>query len=65
MNPNQLMQAIGQLKQRYGAGADPNAIIQQMMFRLLRTCKKQISKPLMQILMFILLDMVRSVVILQ
>ena len=31
MNPNQLMQAIGQLKQRYGAGADPNAIIQQMM----------------------------------
>ena len=33
MNPNisQMMQAIGQLKQRYGAGADPNAIIQQMM----------------------------------
>ena len=31
MNPNQLMQAISQLKQRYGAGADPNAIIQQMM----------------------------------
>ena len=31
MNPNQLMQAINQLKQRYGAGADPNAIIQQMM----------------------------------
>lgn len=31
MNPNQLMQAVNQLKQRYGAGADPNAIIQQMM----------------------------------
>lgn len=31
MNPNQLMQAVSQLKQRYGAGADPNAIIQQMM----------------------------------
>jgi membrane peptidoglycan carboxypeptidase len=31
MNPNQIMQAIGQLKQKYGASADPNAIIQQMM----------------------------------
>ena len=31
MNPSQIMQAIGQLKQRYGAGADPNMIIQQMM----------------------------------
>ena len=31
MNPNQIMQMIGQLKQRYGAGADPNEIIKQMM----------------------------------
>ena len=31
MNPNQIMQMITQLKQRYGAGADPNAIIKQMM----------------------------------
>lgn len=31
MNPNQMMQAVAQLKQRYGAGADPNAIIKQMM----------------------------------
>ena len=31
MNPNQLMQMVAQLKQRYGAGADPNAIIKEMM----------------------------------
>lgn len=31
MNPNQLMQMVTQLKQRYGAGADPSAIIKQMM----------------------------------
>jgi len=31
MNPNQIMQMITQLKQRYGANADPNAIIKQMM----------------------------------
>ena len=31
MNPNELMQMVAQLKQRYGAGADPNAIIKQMM----------------------------------
>lgn len=31
MNPNQMMQMVAQLKQKYGAGADPNAIIQQMM----------------------------------
>jgi hypothetical protein len=31
MNPNQIMQMVGQLKQRYGAGADPNATIKQMM----------------------------------
>ena len=31
MNLNQMMQMVAQLKQRYGAGADPNAIIQQMM----------------------------------
>jgi hypothetical protein len=31
MNPNQVMQMISQLKQRYGAGADPNEIIRQMM----------------------------------
>ena len=31
MNPNNLMQMIAQLKQRYGANADPNAIIKQMM----------------------------------
>lgn len=31
MNPMQMMQMVSQLKQRYGAGADPNAIIKQMM----------------------------------
>lgn len=31
MNPNQIMQMVGQLKQKYGAGADPNEIIKQMM----------------------------------
>ena len=31
MNPNQIMQMVAQLKQHYGAGADPNVIIQQMM----------------------------------
>ena len=31
MNPMQLMQGIANLKQKYGANADPNAIIQQMM----------------------------------
>lgn len=31
MNPNNMMQMIAQLKQRYGANADPNAIIKQMM----------------------------------
>lgn len=31
MNPMQLMQMIPQLKQRYGANADPNQIIQQLM----------------------------------
>ena len=31
MNPNQMMQMVAQLKQRYGEGADPNAIIKQMM----------------------------------
>lgn len=31
MNPMQMMQMVAQLKQRYGAGADPNAIIKQMM----------------------------------
>ena len=31
MNPIQMMQMIAQLKQHYGAGADPNAIIKQMM----------------------------------
>ena len=31
MNPTQIMQMVGQLKQKYGAGADPNAIIKQMM----------------------------------
>lgn len=31
MNPNSMMQMIAQLKQRYGANADPNAIIKQMM----------------------------------
>ena len=30
MNPNNLMQMITQLKQRYGEGADHNAIIKQM-----------------------------------
>ena len=31
MNPNNLMQMIAQLKRRYGEGADPHAIIKQMM----------------------------------
>ena len=31
MNPTQIMQMVGQLKQKYGAGADPYAIIKQMM----------------------------------
>lgn len=31
MNPMQMMQMVAQLKQRYGEGADPNAIIKQMM----------------------------------
>lgn len=31
MNPNQIMQMLGQLRQRYGANADPQAIIRQMM----------------------------------
>ena len=31
MNPMQLMQGIANLKQKYGANADQNAIIQQMM----------------------------------
>ena len=31
MNANQMMQMIEQLKQRYGANADPKAIVQQMM----------------------------------
>ena len=31
MNPSQLMQAVGQLKQRYGTNADPNTIINQLM----------------------------------
>ena len=31
MNPNQVMQMVARLKQQYGAGADPNAIIKQMM----------------------------------
>ena len=31
MNPMQLMQGIASIKQKYGANADPNAIIQQMM----------------------------------
>ena len=31
MNPMEMMQMVAQLKQRYGAGADPNAIIKQMM----------------------------------
>ena len=31
MNPMDVMQMVAQLKQRYGAGADPNAIIKQMM----------------------------------
>ena len=31
MNPNQIMQAVGQLKQKYGATADPNTIINQLM----------------------------------
>ncbi len=31
INPMQFMQMIPQLKQRYGANADPNQIIQQLM----------------------------------
>ena len=31
MNPMEMMQMVAQLKQRYGEGADPNAIIKQMM----------------------------------
>jgi hypothetical protein len=31
MNPTQIMQAVGQLKQRFGANADPNTIINQLM----------------------------------
>lgn len=31
MNPNQIMQMLGNIKQKYGAGADPQQIIQQMM----------------------------------
>lgn len=31
MNPNQMMQMLSQIKQRYGAGADPQQIVQQMM----------------------------------
>ena len=31
MNPTQIMQMVAQLKQQYGAGADPNAIIKQLM----------------------------------
>lgn len=31
MNFNQMMQMVGQLQQRYGAGADPQQIVRQMM----------------------------------
>ena len=31
MNFNQVMQMVGQLQQRYGTGANPQQIIQQMM----------------------------------
>ena len=31
MNFNQIMQMVGQLQQRYGMGANPQQIIQQMM----------------------------------
>lgn len=31
MNPNQVMQMVGQLKQKYGANTDPNEIIRQLM----------------------------------
>lgn len=31
MNTNQMMQMLSQLKQNYGAGADPQSIIQQML----------------------------------
>ena len=31
MNFNQIMQMVGQLQQRYGTGANPQQIIQQMM----------------------------------
>ena len=33
MNPNQIMQMVGQLQQRYGVSADPQQIIMQMMQR--------------------------------
>ena len=33
MNPNQIMQMVGQLQQRYGVSADPQQIIKQMMQR--------------------------------
>lgn len=31
MNPTQIMQMVAQLKQQYGANADPEEIIRQMM----------------------------------
>lgn len=31
MNPNQIMQMLNSVKQRYGANADPQTIIKQMM----------------------------------
>ena len=31
MNPNQIMQMLTSVKQRYGAGANPQEIIKQMM----------------------------------
>jgi len=31
MNPNQMMQMISKVKQMYGANADPQAIIREMM----------------------------------
>lgn len=31
MNPNQIMQMVGQLQQRYGMNADPQTIIMRMM----------------------------------
>lgn len=33
MNPNQIMQMVGQLQQRYGVSTDPQQIIKQMMQR--------------------------------